>query len=255
MKLLLDIGNTRVSWAYAQDGDLLAPGDFIYREQPASLRFSWLDMLAHSPTSVAAVNVAGTKIESETARVIAERFSVDVEFCRTTAKCGGVTNGYTETGQLGVDRWASIVGAWHRYRDDVVVVDAGTAMTVDLVRATGEHLGGLIVPGLALQQSTLGSDTADIAGFIAAGAEVTDAGWFGRNTGSAVGRGALFALIAVIEKSCASFPHPESDAGNMPRLVLTGGDAERLSALLSIAHDLRPHLVIEGLHQLVSEAS
>ena len=96
---------------------------------------------------------------------------------------GSVRNGYEDIAQLGVDRWAAIVGAYTHFGSAVCIVDAGTAVTVDLVRDGGRHLGGLIVPGLQLMRSSLEQDTEDIERFSkkssepAAGAPSCPATW------------------------------------------------------------------------------
>ena len=85
------------------------------------------------------------------------------EFASSTDTAAGVRNGYSNPAQLGVDRWLAVIGAFHRHRDACCVVDAGTALTIDGVDATGQHLGGFIVPGPRLMVESLLTGTSDLA--------------------------------------------------------------------------------------------
>ena len=108
--------------------------------------------LEQVPDSAAAVNVAGPDVENILRHSIRARFGIDLQVVRTQARFGEVINGYSTFEQLGADRWAAIVGAWQLRRRALCVVDAGTAVTIDLVAASGRHQGGVIVPGLDLMR-------------------------------------------------------------------------------------------------------
>ncbi|MCP3690402.1 MAG: type III pantothenate kinase, partial [Gammaproteobacteria bacterium] len=62
-------------------------------------------------------------------------------------RCGSVVNGYSSPESMGVDRWLALLGAADVEQHDAIVVDAGSAITVDLLRGDGQHLGGAILPG------------------------------------------------------------------------------------------------------------
>lgn len=75
----------------------------------------------------------------------------------------GVTNAYAEPELLGVDRWLTAVEAYNRYQNRaVMVVDAGTAITIDVVDENGVHQGGFIVPSAHLMQQSLATGTARV---------------------------------------------------------------------------------------------
>jgi len=75
----------------------------------------------------------------------------------------GVTNGYRDAGQLGTDRWAALLAAHASLPANQMVANAGTALTVDALRADGLFMGGLIVPGTALMRACLGGGTCTFA--------------------------------------------------------------------------------------------
>ncbi len=72
----------------------------------------------------------------------------------------GLTFAYADPTTLGADRIAAMVGALTRYQRDVIVVDAGTAITIDVALSTGQHLGGLICPGMRILSELLYKKTA-----------------------------------------------------------------------------------------------
>lgn len=262
MKLLLDIGNTRIAWALV-DGDRLGPRKaHQHRGVPLQDALTFLAQLPAPPTAAVAVNVAGAELGEAVAAALRSRFGIALQQVTATRAACGVTNGYADPRQLGADRWAAVVGAWQRWRRDLVVIDAGTALTVDLVRADGHHLGGLIVPGVALMQAALAGSTADIAALAASeaaegAAAASDPALahdlnLGRSTRDAIAHGAVYSLLALIERAQRAFPEPAAGA---PTLVLTGGDAAQLHqhAVLTAA-ELRPALVLEGLQRLTDAA-
>ena len=243
MKLLFDIGNTRIKWALAAAGEFRHHGsavqldeclDRLARELSAEVAVAW------------AVNVGGPEIETRLRHELGQRFGIALNMQRTLPQFGSVINGYDSPEQLGADRWAAIVGAWHHYRERICVVDAGTALTIDIVEASGQHSGGIIVPGLHLMTAALKRETSDIGGFAASSkGPASEQSWYGKDTLSAIQRGALFALQATVRR--AATPAPGADP---LRLIVTGGDAPALLPLEGIAAELRPELVLEGLHIL-----
>jgi len=249
MKLLLDIGNTRIKWAWDNGGELIDPGSVDHRDADPAQTAQFLDDLVAAPESVSAVNVAGAAIEQLLTAAVARRFGLEINWLRTSARCGEVVNGYSAIEQLGIDRWAAIVGAWNVHRRAAVIVDAGTAITIDAVNQAGLHLGGVIVPGMDLMQQAVFQDTSDVLTFRNQGAAAAPSqDWFGQDTRAAVQKGSLFLLRAAINRAVSDM---DVD-GALPLVVLTGGDAEMLGGLLETPYELHPLLVLEGLRCMTS---
>jgi len=245
VKLLLDIGNTRIKWAWLAGGQLQDPGSLVHRGREPPDALSFLDSLDIVPDEVRAANVAGADMARLVGAAISARFGLEVRFAATPAGTGTVRNGYTDPRQLGVDRWLAIVAAFQRYQQPVCIVDAGTAVTVDLVDGEGQHLGGVIIPGLDLMEQALHRDTGDIR--IHAGSPAGVPGRAGLvlagDTASAVHMGAYRAVTGLV-RQCLDELQGRCGAG---RLVMTGGDSERLRPMLDLPVEERPLLVLEGL--------
>jgi type III pantothenate kinase len=247
MKLLLDIGNTRIKWAYAGQDDaaqLQDAGDFLHRDVADPGRF--VEQLPYAPAGAAAVNVGGTELGGMIAERLAASFGCKLELITTSAAFGEVSNGYVSPEQLGADRWAAVVAARARCRQACCIVDAGSATTIDLLAATGRHLGGLILPGLRLMQSALRADTSDIDRFASRGKPLADEEWIGRDTASAISRGSVFATIQTIKGAVREFPETDVE----PLLIVTGGEAPLLMRELPESAQHCPLLVLEGVRLL-----
>jgi type III pantothenate kinase len=243
MKLLVDMGNSRIKWAGLCDGALSDGGSFVHENDPAAAATALLEQTVHAPTAVLVSNVAGEPFATEMANRVASNWSIRAEFAATQPSAGRLVNAYENHTTLGVDRWLAMLAATERYPDPVCVVDAGTAVTVDLVTSAGRHLGGYILPGLDLMRQCLTGGTGDLTRLTAGeqqsvGASVKP----GQNTAAAIDHGALAAICELIE--CCVGRVAEHNRGIV---VVTGGDAERIIPHLTVALEHRSQLVLEGL--------
>ena len=243
MKLLLDIGNTRIKWGCLADGRLQQCGEWVHRGQSVAANREQIARLPVKPEQAAAVNVAGAELEALIATELHATHGIELQSLRTGPMWGEVRNGYVDHTQLGADRWAAIVGAFARYQADLCVVDAGTAVTIDWISKDGQHLGGFILPGRELAQAALRGETADIDAFASCQSDPAAGTEPGQSTREAIARGADFALCAAIDRAAQR----RAGLAAEPLLVLTGGDADNLLPGLSSQADLSPQLVLEGV--------
>lgn len=240
MDLLLDLGNTRVKWAWAQAGRLVSVGAAVWAELPAPALVAELAGADVLPARVALATVAPRGYAEGLVSAAAQRWGVPVAALQALPACAGVRNGYTLPAQLGVDRFAALVGAWQRAPGRAAVIaDAGSALTVDVLDSSGLHLGGTIAPGLTLAQESF---------FLRTGRKPcqgqADPQGLARNTADAVASGALAAAVGAITRA---WQLHRVRSGAVPALFLTGGDAHALSARIEIPHTLAPLLVLEGM--------
>jgi len=142
-----------------------------------------------------------------------------------------------------------LIGAWTKVRSALCVVDVGTAVKVDSVDAAGQHLGGLIVPGIHMMREALMSKTSDIA----EAAELSTpslAGVLANNTIGAVSRGAVFALAGLADRAAEVI---EQSTGVKPKLFITGGDAGMITGTMRTRGEIVPDLVLQGLAVIAAE--
>jgi type III pantothenate kinase len=194
------------------------------------------------PLAVDTILIASVADESfnvELAAAISAKVTGSLEFCQTPAAGFGIKNSYTEPHRMGVDRWLALVGAWVPRREALLVFDAGTALTCDVINAQGEHEGGFIMPGSQLMEAALRRDTQRIR-YDDIQPTSLEAG---RSTAACVVSGTWTALVGAVTSLQARYPRYGS--------ILTGGDGQALLDL-GVRAEWRPHLVLEGLELTVS---
>ncbi|MBW7931865.1 MAG: type III pantothenate kinase [Gammaproteobacteria bacterium] len=243
MKLLVDFGNTRVKWAWLEDGELRDPQGFVHEGVTAqALAARMAD--GRTVDEVRVASVAAPERSRELCLALEAALRAPVHQAHTSAAAAGVRCAYHEPAQLGVDRWLAMVAAYAHHRSAACVVDAGTAWTIDVVQADGRHLGGLIVPGPGLMRRALLGTTGGIASSARLLPDSGDhAGAWGRDTDACMRLGAWRAGAALVESCMASLV----GHGEVPVLVLSGGDAGGLMPMLSGPVHHHPLLVLEGL--------
>ena len=243
MDLLFDLGHSRLKWAYWAAGRLHAPGAVGWRDRPPASVFEQLLGELDPPRRVAVAAVArGEPLQALQAAVRA-RWGLDAQLPPVTARCGQVRCGYVEPARLGFDRWAALIGAWARQPGRAaVVIDCGSAVTVDALAADGQHLGGVIIPGLDMMADAFYARTG-----LPRGAVTNDHELAARCTADAVASGARIAVLGGIELALGRWAARLPDATQW----LTGGDAPALAADLPATLQLAPHLVLEGLGQIL----
>jgi type III pantothenate kinase len=239
MKLLLDLGNTRLKWAIAAKDVWFARGAVAWDEDVvAALAASWRG-LGH-PDRVLGSSVVDATRESQIQAIVTDVFARDVMWVRTPAEACGVRNAYAEPHRLGVDRFLAMVAAHAAGHSPCVLAGVGTALTLDALTKDGRHLGGLIAPGPQLmQQSLLGATVRVQTDQNAAIRDIAD------NTADAVASGCWLAVAALIERFARHIA--DQNAEKTQRLLLDGGDAATLLPLLSIPSELATDSVLRGL--------
>jgi type III pantothenate kinase len=272
--LLLDIGNSRLKWAlmrepYRRRQAFAARGVMELRllrgTNSALARLFKAASGAGLLPKVHACNVAGPAIERQL-RTAARRAGLgSVRFARSEITAAGVRNGYREVWRLGVDRWVALIGAHHEHPDmDLCIVGIGTAMTIDLLDASGRHVGGNIVPGPRLMIESLLARTAGIkrrAGGRAVVADVDRAAadhagtrvrLFAHDTRAGLVAGARHACAAAIEHARREAGH---ELGRRPRLILAGGATDVIAPLLDSPYRREDDLILRGLAVIATTAA
>jgi type III pantothenate kinase len=255
MKLLIDAGNTRIKWALVEgmtrraqasgaglpssrllpqsavlaSNESEADGEeWICRgELPTGLadklsrfiaeQFAQLSPNAslHDIKQIWVSNVAGEDV-SRNILEFGTGISAQSHFVVARESQCGVRNGYSRASQLGSDRWTALVSAWHIVKGKCLVVNSGTATTVDALSGQGEFIGGLILPGVELMRRSLVESTNQLKPM--EGEYMP----FPLNTADAIFSGAIQATCGAIERQYSLL-----DDDSVP-LLLSGGTADIL---------------------------
>jgi type III pantothenate kinase len=224
-ELLLDIGNSRTKAVLYQCGVFILLADHL------------ADTI--SKYDISAVYCASVANDERIAMVQYETGLQDIswQIVYSEASKFGLRNRYVEPNLLGVDRWLAMLGAVSLWpAQSILVVDAGTALTLDWVDDSGQHLGGWIIPGFRLQQKAVIGHTAKVFNNSMQHAQLG----LGIDTSSCLQNGCLSAAVAVIMQAI--------QLQHCSKVVLTGGDADLLSPhLSSLNPQVEPLLIFHGL--------
>lgn len=240
--LAIDAGNTRIKWGWAE-GEQWVRQSWVPSAEPDRLGAALAGLSA--PDHIVVSNVAGRAVQEGIAAVLAP-FRIEPHWVRSAAHQCGVRSGYGDPAQLGSDRWAALIGAWHLFNGPCVIANAGTAMTVDALSADGVFLGGFIVPGVDLMRAALARHTAQLE------LQEGQFTYFPDRTADAIMSGAINALAGSIERMQRFMAETGQTAS---LIVLTGGAAALLAPRLNARLEVVDNLVLEGLLRIArSEA-
>jgi type III pantothenate kinase len=235
MRLLLDLGNTRLKWALVSTaGAWLAQGAVDWSSELAP---AWEGL--GRPAEVLAASVVDASREARVEAALTALFDRSPTWMRTPAAACGVVNAYVEPQRLGADRFLAMVAAMADGRAPCVLASVGTALTLDALAADGRHLGGLIAPGPRLMQQSLMDATARVR--VERAGDILD---IADNTADAVASGCWQAAAALIERFALRMA-PRLDGSTT--VLLAGGDAPSLQSLLSTTVQRADDGVLRGL--------
>lgn len=254
LNLLLDIGNTNLRWII-QDGPKLDGFQSVRHGggAPLDLLAAWETL--ETPDRVLIGNVGGAAVGDAVARVVRAMWGLKAQFASTRAEYLGVRVSYADPSRFGVDRWLALLAAHGRGTGSSLVIDAGTAVTYDLLLDGGQHLGGLILPGIEMMGSGLFAGTGiPRAPLDASDPSGTTEDWnpWASDTGAAVTIGSVQALGALSDRLYDRLS--EYAPGGLPTLLLTGGDSGRLAPAIHRPYELIPDLVLRGLARFADGA-
>ncbi len=236
MDILLDIGNSRIKWCASQGQGLGKVESLIHQHGDFLLDLQQQWSKQPRPETVLIASVANQQ-RVEQLIELSRSLWPDVEIRKAYAKAQYQTmhNAYLEPEKLGIDRWLALIALYHAYPQNSIVVDCGTAITLDMLDDQGQHGGGMICPGIRLMKQSLCQETAKLSDF-----QQTYAVQASRSTSAAMYSGVLLAAAGLIEKTLAQY-------GNIEKLVMTGGDAELIAEHLNCEYIIHPGFVLTGL--------
>lgn len=239
-QLLVDIGNSRLKWMLFDDQDIhTGVLDLFAGGIAVKLNVQWQDL---QPGSVVLCSVANEKTTGEIFNWIESKWHCPVNHIHASNQFMGVTNAYAGPAQLGADRWATLVAARKLVTGAVCIVDYGTAITIDGMDASGQHIGGAIMPGMSLQKESLKGGTTMVdwqkdSSSKMPGLPIT-------NTAAAIEYGASYGIAGAIDRLIVEF---NKQLGDNMVVLLTGGGAPQIAGLLKSDYRLEKDLVLLGL--------
>jgi type III pantothenate kinase len=246
--LLIDNGNTRTKFVVYDDGKVVFEEKLVNTEIAQKLDQHWCTKLSSALGKQP--RAWGCRVGApEAARLIEAKLASvvgPVNWLHTQREFGGVTNGYgPDWSKLGADRWFALVGYRSLRQDNALIIDAGTALTIDWLKQDGHHLGGWIVPGRRLMQESLHKGTANLSDLLSESCHRVPA----VNTQQGMSYGVHYALVGAIAQALTA--SADVFAQQPFSVVVTGGDGERLLKSLqkveNVSYQRIDDLVFKGL--------
>ena len=235
--LELDVGNSRIKWRRmsVDRSETLSRGINLDED-----KFFVEQVDYGTPSCFLVGSVADKRLTKRISKWSENKWSIAPREAQVRRFCSGVKINYADVTRLGVDRWLAMLTAFERSKGPCIVVDSGTAFTMDILNEDGIHLGGYILPGLRLMKESLTFKT----GIRLEAKTLEPCLELGNSTDEAVINGGLAALVALIEKKIEEL----SKSGCDPKVYLTGGDADFFVRQMDFpALELDMDLVLDGL--------
>jgi type III pantothenate kinase len=239
--LVLSVGNSRLAVGLFAEGELkqsarakLDDRDAVSRE----ITRLWRALPESAQPTVAGASVNPTaedwleelvlKLTNHTIEWVGEEIDTPIKV---------LTEKPAETG---IDRVLNIAAAFEQMQKACVVVDAGTAITVDVCNDAGEFLGGAIAPGASLMLAALHEHTAKLPQVELAAPD----GAIGQNTQQAMLQGVYHGIRGMVKELVENYA---TSLGFWPDLIATGGDAKVLFEGWELVHAISPDLTLYGV--------
>lgn len=242
MLLTIDAGNTRTKWAVFN-----ATGQITHQGACLNTAIQSLSLCASTLhyQRIIISNVAGKQHGAAIQSKLTPNYPI--QWLVATQATNSLINHYTKPSSLGSDRWAALTAAWHMQHTPCIVVNAGTAVTIDAVvpqakqAHIGEFLGGIIMPGISLMQQSLSQAAAQLPKLTHTQIDIPNI--FATSTEQAIYAGALNAITGAIAHMVDALILQYQQT---PNIIISGGDAHTILThyLKSNLNKLANHVVI-----------
>ena len=242
MHLLIDVGNTQIKYCFS-DGESLSE---IKRCDKENFDHLLSEIQGEPEFVLSGIIICAVSSKNTVANICAwaESHSINCQILATEQSTFGLVNSYQDFQTMGVDRWIAVLGAEQLYPgQNIIIVDSGTATTIDVIGKDKHHLGGWIIPGVELMKKSLFAGTDKVFGQF----EKIDKLEFGTSTSNNVSFGCWSASVAAVEmaKSLTTLKLSK------PLLIFTGGNGDDLNRLGNFGGSYIDNLIFVGMQRFI----
>jgi len=254
--LLIDIGNTRIKWAFWHN-DQLVNASVADHASFAEQFEKEIASNGNTPASAWVCSVGLKKTLKAVQAEVEKAFGLKCHHVTVTKQACGLTNDYNNLSNLGVDRWVAAIGARTLEKEgDLIVIDVGTAVTIDWVSNANVFEGGAILPGQQLMHDSLVGQTANIRSELLDNHQI-----IGKDTKECVNSGTGYGVVGAIERIVYEM---QKLMKTPSKIIITGGGMSAVTSRTSfqlVEQPIQQLLIIEqpglvllGLARIASEA-
>lgn len=239
MKLLIDVGNTYCKYVTVKNDTF----SVITSVQTKHISQQWFEQNFPAVEQCLVSNVSNENINNIVS-LWCQSQGIKFNIIESEAEKFNVQCAYDDPSTFGVDRWLVLLGAHKLFPNQAsLIIDSGTATTVDLLSSTGKHQGGWILPGIDLMFSSVTSNTNKVF----ATPEKIDTIKFANNTSDAVNQANWAATLGCITMAINTAHQHYLQPNDSLKVILTGGNAQQISHLINVEFSLIENLVFVGM--------
>ncbi len=239
MNLLLDIGNSRCKFAKQDGSAIKESGVITYKSKNKIDEIKSIFENDEAFNRVVICSVLNDQFNQALKKVLNDNLISNYYFVDPLQDTFGIKHCYKNPENLGVDRLVAMLAAHVNYSGNKCVIDCGTAVTIDAIDNNGKHHGGVIMPGITTMKYSLSSGT-DIANITKTG----DYSVLPDTTEDAMYTGCISAVAGGIEYVINTM---QDKFAIFDRIIITGGDAEKMIPMIKIGLEHEATLVVDGL--------
>jgi len=222
MIALIDIGNSRTKYCFYEN-EIRGTINYIPTNLLSELCF---EKILNKVNRIVVASVGHEEISSKLA-LHCSKANIDYYSVKSEKTKNGVTSAYTKPEKLGVDRWLTLLASAKLYPNkNILIIDAGTATTIDLLDVTGKHLGGWILAGINTLLTSLIKSTNKVQ--VDTENNIANIK-FGTDTTENVNNACWAATMGIIQQAVTEAKNIDVE---IDRIILTGGHAEDIENLL-----------------------
>ena len=241
MILLIDMGNSRTKYCSIDEQNYNQLTKMRVVDNNNFINVFFNDIASNSDLEKVIISNVGANLLVEQLIKWCKISQVAFISVKSEASKNGVISGYTRPQQLGVDRWLTLLAVAKIFpRENVLIIDAGTATTIDLIAATGQHHGGWILAGVSSLFNSLLEDTTHVVAEQKDSLPLT----FGNDTTSNVNSACWAATVGFINQAITQ---ANVVLNTLDKIVITGGNAAALQKLVTKEMILIDDLILCGL--------
>jgi len=233
--LAIDSGNSNIKWGLYCGDQWLKQGNVFYKDA-SNLESEFINL--PKPTFIIISHVARSETRNQIDKLIS-LWSTKPQWLRSNRFQCNVVNGYANPSQLGSDRWAALIAAWKIEKQPCLVINAGTAITIDVLSESGRFLGGIILPGFYLMTKSLLSATR------LTNIELGSYEDFPTSTENAVQSGLIHCILGAVDRMHDLLLSNVNYAS--ASCIISGGSASLLIPFIKLPTKIINNLVLEGL--------
>ncbi|MFW5872755.1 MAG: type III pantothenate kinase [bacterium] len=238
MNIVIDVGNTHVKTGIFRD-DVLIEHEHYESFELTSIQYIFNRFPSIESCIISSVREKDTLLENELNK--RTRFFLSL----SSSVPLPVKNLYKTPETLGNDRIAGIIGGTTNFpRENLLVIDTGTAITYDIINDKNEYLGGNISPGLAMRFKALNTFTRRLPLL----KKDSRFPFIGKDTNEAIIAGVQNGIIFEIE----GYTRTMQEKFKSSKIILTGGDAIFFDKFIKNANFVDPFLVLKGLNKILN---